>query len=149
MKVVIANDHGGFELKRHLLSYFKEKGIEVVNLGTDSNASVDYPIYGEKLAREVLKGGYDFGIAICGTGIGISIAANKFQGIRAALIYDENTAMLAKEHNNANVIALGGRTLTNKRAEELIEAYMNSKFEARHQHRLDLLGKLGGKTWKN
>ncbi|NMA05771.1 MAG: ribose 5-phosphate isomerase B [Acholeplasmataceae bacterium] len=145
MKVVIANDHGGYELKRHLLSYFEAKGIEVVNLGTNSNESVDYPVYGESLAREVLKGEYDFGIAICGTGIGISMAVNKFQGIRAALIYDLNTAMLAKEHNNANVIVLGGRTLTNKKAEELIEAFMNSKFEERHQHRLDLLGKLGEK----
>jgi ribose 5-phosphate isomerase B len=145
MKVVIANDHGGYELKRHLLSYFEAKGIEVVNLGTNSNESVDYPVYGESLAREVLKGEYDFGIAICGTGIGISMAVNKFQGIRAALIYDLNTAMLAKEHNNANVIVLGGRTLTNKKAEELIEAFMNSKFEERHQHRLDLLGKLGQK----
>lgn len=145
MRVVIANDHGGYELKRHLLSYFEAKGIEVVNLGTNSNESVDYPVYGESLAREVLKGEYDFGIAICGTGIGISMAVNKFQGIRAALIYDLNTAMLAKEHNNANVIVLGGRTLTNKKAEELIEAFMNSKFEERHQHRLNLLGKLGQK----
>ena len=145
MRVVIANDHGGYELKRHLLSYFESKGIEVVNLGTNSNESVDYPVYGESLAKEVLKGEYDFGIAICGTGIGISMAVNKFQGIRAALIYDLNTAMLAKEHNNANVIVLGGRTLTNKKAEELIEAFMNSKFEERHQHRLDLLGKLGQK----
>jgi len=145
MRVVIANDHGGYELKRHLLSYFEARGIEVVNLGTNSNESVDYPVYGELLAREVLKGEYDFGIAICGTGIGISMAVNKFQGIRAALIYDLNTAMLAKEHNNANVIVLGGRTLTNKKAEELIEAFMNSKFEERHQHRLDLLGKLGEK----
>ncbi len=143
MRVVIANDHGGYELKRHLLSYFEARGIEVVNLGTNSNESVDYPVYGELLAREVLKGEYDFGIAICGTGIGISMAVNKFQGIRAALIYDLNTAMLAKEHNNANIIVLGGRTLTNKKAEELIEAFMNSKFEERHQHRLDLLGKLG------
>ncbi|HQC31012.1 MAG TPA: ribose 5-phosphate isomerase B [Acholeplasmataceae bacterium] len=145
MRVVIANDHGGYELKRHLLSYFEARGIEVVNLGTNSNESVDYPVYGELLAREVLKGEYDFGIAICGTGIGISMAVNKFQGIRAALIYDLNTAMLAKEHNNANIIVLGGRTLTNKKAEELIEAFMNSKFEERHQHRLDLLGKLGQK----
>ncbi|MGI6787543.1 MAG: ribose 5-phosphate isomerase B [Acholeplasmataceae bacterium] len=146
MKVVIANDHGGYELKRHLLDYFKSKGIEIVNLGTNSNDSVDYPIYGEKLAKEVLKGEYDFGIAICGTGIGISISVNKFRGIRAALIYDERTAMLAKEHNNANVIVLGGRTLTNKRAEELIEAFMSSKFESRHQHRLDLLEKMGEKV---
>ena len=145
MRVVIANDHGGYELKRHLLSYFEARGIEVVNLGTNSNESVDYPVYGELLAREVLKGEYDFGIAICGTGIGISMAVNKFQGIRAALIYDLNTAMLANEHNNANIIVLGGRTLTNKKAEELIEAFMNSKFEERHQHRLDLLGKLGEK----
>ncbi|MGI6781240.1 MAG: RpiB/LacA/LacB family sugar-phosphate isomerase [Acholeplasmataceae bacterium] len=143
MKIVIANDHGGYELKRHLLTYFNSKGVEVVNLGTDSNDSVDYPVFGEKLAKEVLKGGYDFGIAICGTGLGISMTVNKFKGIRGALIYDENTAMLAKEHNNANVIVLGGRTLTNRRAEELIEAYMKSTFETRHQQRIDLLGKLG------
>ena len=144
MKIAIASDHGGFELKSHLIKYLEEKGIEITDLGTNNNQSVDYPIFGEKLGREIVTNKYDFGIAICGTGIGISIAANKIKGVRAALIYDERTAILAKEHNNANIIALGGRTLTNRQAEKLVDTFMNSKFEKRHQHRLDLLEKMGG-----
>lgn len=143
MRIVIANDHGGYELKRHLVTYLEKKGHEVVNLGADSNLSVDYPIYGQMLAKEFLAGQYDFGIVICGTGIGISMAANKVKGIRAALIYDEKTAILAKQHNNANVIALGGRTLRYKEAEKLVDAFMKTTFEERHQHRLDLLDEMG------
>lgn len=145
MKIVMANDHGGYELKIHLKNFLEQKGYEITDLGANSNDSVDYPIYGEKIGHEITSNNYDFGIAICGTGIGISIAANKVRGVRAALIYDIRTAKLAKEHNNANIIALGGRTLTNKKAEELVEAFINSKFEPRHQHRLDLLEKMGEK----
>lgn len=144
MKIAIANDHGGYELKVHLVNYLKEKGYEVVDLGTDSNQTVDYPLFGYKLGKEISTNKYDFGIAICGTGIGISIAANKVKGIRAALIYDEKTAILAKQHNNANIIALGGRTQTNREAEKLVDTFINSEFELRHQHRLDLLEKMGG-----
>ena len=144
MKIAIANDHGGYELKVHLFNYLTKKGYEVVDLGTDSNKSVDYPEFGYKLGKEIATKKYDFGIAICGTGIGISIAANKVKGIRAALIYDEKTAILAKQHNNANIIALGGRTQTNREAEKLVDTFINSEFELRHQHRLDLLEKMGG-----
>lgn len=143
MKIAIANDHGGFELKKHLVEYLTNEGHEVVDLGSTSNASVDYPIYGKRIGKEIVKGSYDFGIAICGTGIGISIAANKIKGVRAALIYDNKTAVLAKEHNNANIIALGGRTTKNKQAEELVEAFMNTQFESRHQNRINLLSEMG------
>ena len=110
MRIAIGSDHGGYELKEKLKVYLKDNHVEVTDYGTNSNDSVDYPKFGEKVGHAVVHGMYDFGIVICGTGIGISIAANKVKGVRAALIYDEQTARLAKEHNNANVIALGGRT---------------------------------------
>ncbi len=137
MKVAIASDHAGFELKEEIKDYLRQQSIDVSDLGTHSLASVDYPDYGKKLGEAVVKKTVDFGIAICGTGIGISIAANKVKGIRAALIYDENTATLAKQHNNANVIALGGRTTPKDKAFKMIDAYMSAKFEERHLRRLN------------
>lgn len=139
--VVIASDHGGYELKQGLIAYFKTKNIPYIDLGTNGIESVDYPDFGIKLGEEVIKHKRDLGIAICGTGIGISIAANKVDGIRAALIYDENTARLAKEHNNANVIALGGRTTKLDDAIKYVEVFLNTQFEERHQLRLDKITK--------
>ena len=137
MKIAIGSDHGGYELKEFLKLYFDKNQIEYKDFGTHSSQSVDYPDYGKKVGHAVLDKPYDFGIVICGTGIGISIAANKVKGIRAALVYDELTASLAKEHNNANVIALGGRTTTHEHAIEIVKAYMNATFEERHQKRLN------------
>lgn len=137
--IAIGSDHAGFELKQQLTQYFIEKGIPFEDFGTDGLASVDYPDYGIKVGEAVATGKYEFGIVICGTGIGISISANKVKGIRAALIYDENTAKLAKQHNNANVIALGGRTHPFELAVKLVEAFKNETFESRHQKRLDKL----------
>lgn len=137
MKIAIGSDHGGYELKEYLKSYFDKNHIEYNDFGTNSNDSVDYPDFGKKVALAVLAKPYDFGIVICGTGIGISIAANKIKGIRAALVYDEQTAKLAKEHNKANIIALGGRTTTNENAIKIVEAYMKATFEDRHQKRVD------------
>lgn len=145
MKILIASDHGGYKLKQSLLKYLKEEGHEVIDLGTDSEKSVDYPIYGEKIGKEIAANKGDFGIAICGTGIGISIAANKVKNVRAALVYDENTARLAKEHNKANIICLGGRTTDVEKAKKIVDTFINSKFEARHQHRLDLISKMEDK----
>jgi len=137
MKIAMASDHAGFELKEAVKNYLNNQKIEVEDLGTYSLDSVDYPDYGKKLGVAVMSGSYDFGIAICGTGIGISIAANKVCGIRAALIYDETTARLAKEHNNANVIALGGRLLSKEEAYKLVDAFMHATFEERHLKRLN------------
>ncbi|MEB3429393.1 ribose 5-phosphate isomerase B [Citroniella saccharovorans] len=143
MKVVIGSDHGGYELKKIIIDYLKAREIEVVNLGTDSSESVDYPDYAEKLAKEYLNGGYDFGIGICGTGIGISIALNKFNGIRAALLSDAFSAKATKRHNNANFICFGGRTIGPEVAKDIIDAYMGASFEGdRHQRRLDKIEKI-------
>lgn len=135
--ILIASDHGGFELKEGLIKYFQEKKIPYKDLGTNNTDPVDYPDLGIKLGEEFLKGSYEMGIVICGTGIGISIAANKVKGIRAALVYDENTAMLAKEHNKANVLALGGRTTKLEDAIKYFEIFRKTKFEERHQKRID------------
>jgi ribose 5-phosphate isomerase B len=145
MKVAVGSDHGGYTLKEQIKTFLSDKNIEFVDLGTDSNQSVDYPDFGKKVGLEVVKGDVDFGIVFCGTGIGISIAANKVKGIRAALVYDTETARLAKEHNNANIIALGGRTTSFEAAKEIIESYLNASFEPRHQHRINKIAKMEGK----
>lgn len=142
MKVVVGSDHAGFLQKENIKQYLKSKNIEVVDLGTESEASVDYPDFGKKVGEAVTKEPYDFGVVVCGTGIGISIAANKVKGVRAALVYDEETARLAKEHNNANILALGGRTTSQEDAKKIIDAYLETKFEERHQNRIDKISKL-------
>lgn len=139
MKVAIGSDHAGFELKEALKQHFNEKNIEVIDLGTNSLDSTDYPIYGKKVGESVVGHDADFGVVVCGTGIGISIAANKVDGVRAALVYDENTAKLAKEHNNANVLALGGRTTKVDDAKKIVDAYLDAKFEERHEKRVKML----------
>ncbi|TVP86720.1 MAG: ribose 5-phosphate isomerase B [Acholeplasmataceae bacterium] len=136
MRIAIGSDHGGYLLKEHLKKWLGQNKLAFDDFGADGPASVDYPDFGKHVARAVVKGQYDFGIIICGTGIGISIAANKVKGARAALVYDEETACLAKQHNNANIIALGGRTTSNERAEQIIKAYMNATYESRHQPRI-------------
>lgn len=139
MKVVVGSDHAGFELKETIKKYLQDKNVEVIDVGTNSLESTDYPIYGNKVGHAVVDDNVDFGVVMCGTGIGISIAANKVPGVRAALVYDENTAKLAKEHNNANVIALGGRTTKPEDAIKILESYMEAKFEERHKRRVDML----------
>ncbi|VEU80245.1 ribose 5-phosphate isomerase B [Haploplasma axanthum] len=139
MKVVIGSDHAGYKMKENLKKHLKEKNVEVVDVGTNSEESVDYPVFGEKVGEEVVSKNYDFGIVVCGTGIGISIAANKVKGVRAALVHDTLTARLAKEHNDANVLAIGGRNTDFKEAEKIVDAFMDAEFEARHQRRIDLI----------
>ncbi len=146
MKIAIAADHGGFELKGVLIEYLKEKGYEMVNLGTDSADSVDYSDYAEKCADAVLNTDVDFGIVVCGTGIGISIAANKIDGIRCALVHSPETAALAKQHNNANIISLGGRTTSDELAKKIVDSFISAKFEGgRHQRRVDKIMALQSK----
>ncbi|MCF7930254.1 MAG: ribose 5-phosphate isomerase B [Acholeplasmataceae bacterium] len=142
MKIAIGSDHGGFELKEYVKSYLTKNKFNVVDFGTDSLDPVDYPDFGKKVGLAVTKEDYDFGIVFCGTGIGISISANKIKGVRAALVYDELTARLAKEHNNANIIALGGRTTAKDEALKIVDAYMNATYELRHQKRLDKINKI-------
>jgi len=136
--IIIGSDHGGLSLKTALCEYLGRRGIEVTDAGTNSDASVDYPDYGQKVAETVREGGAESGILICGTGIGMSIAANKIPGIRAALVTDVFMARMAKEHNNANVLVLGGRVLDEQKACDLVGAWLDATFEGgRHQSRLD------------
>lgn len=140
MKIAIASDHGGLEMKTVLIKYLESKDLIVSDLGTNSNESVDYPDYADKMAAHILAKESDFGILICGTGVGISIAANRHKGIRAALIYNEFVAQMAKAHNNANVIVFGGRTMDIEDVKKYCEIFLNTTFESgRHQNRLNKL----------
>ncbi len=140
MKIAIASDHGGFELKEQLKKHFTALNFE--DLGTFSTESVDYPDIADKMADKILAGEVNWGILICGTGIGISIAANRHKGIRAALLYSVEVARLAKQHNNANIIVFGGRTMKFADVVAEINAFMETEFEGgRHQRRLDKLDK--------
>lgn len=140
MKIAIGNDHGGTELKWVIKEYLESKGHELVNFGTDTNASCDYPVYAKKVADAVIAGEAECGILICGTGVGISIAANKVKGIRAAVCGDCATARLVKQHNNANIIALGARIIGVELAKDICDAYLNAEFEGdRHMRRISLI----------
>jgi ribose 5-phosphate isomerase B len=142
MTISIGNDHAGKDLKFEIITYLQSKEIKVINVGTDDDISVDYPDYASKVASHVLDNKADLGILICGTGIGMSIAANKFKGIRAANIYDEQTARLAKEHNLANVITFGARTHTKTQVFHLLDTFMMTEFELRHQKRIDKISEI-------
>lgn len=143
MRIAIGNDHGGVDLKNHIVEYVRKMGHEVVNFGTDSNESVDYPIYAAKVANAVASGKCDRGILICGTGIGISIAANKVHGIRCALCSEPASAKLTRQHNNANIVAFGGRIIGTVLAESIVEAFLTTEFQGgRHQRRIDLIAEI-------
>lgn len=136
--IVIGSDHGGLNLKTALNSYLARRGLQIEDAGTNSDSSVDYPDFGQKVAEMVIDGQAELGILICGTGIGMSIAANKIPGIRAALVTDVFMARMAREHNNANILVLGGRVLDEQKACDLVGAWLDASFEGgRHQLRLD------------
>ena len=138
MKIAIGNDHSAVELKNIIVDFLKEKGIEVLNLGTDSSESCDYPVYGEKVGRAVVSGEADLGIAICGTGLGISLAANKVKGVRACVCSEPYTAKLSRMHNDSNVLAFGARVIGVEMAKMITEEWLNAKYEGgRHQRRVD------------
>ncbi len=140
---IIASDHGGLELKELVKTFLEERQVAVRDLGTGNSESVDYPDFGEKVARAVSRGEAEKGILICGTGIGMSIVANKFPGVRAALINDEFTARMCKEHNNANIIVMGGRVLAPEVARKMVAAWLDTAFEGgRHQRRLDKIAQI-------
>lgn len=143
MKVGLGSDHGGFELKEHIKEYLEKQGIEYIDYGTYSADSVDYPDYGKKLSQAVVSGEVDRGIAICGTGIGISIACNKVKGIRCALCSDTYSARMSVEHNNANILALGGRVLGKDLALEIVSTWLKAKFQGgRHERRINKISSI-------
>lgn len=140
MKIGIGNDHAATELKFAIVDYLKELGHEVVNFGTDTNDSCNYPEYGEKVARAVVAKEVDLGILICGTGVGISIAANKVKGIRAVVCSEPCSARLAREHNNANILAFGARIVGEELAKTIVKEYLDASFlGGRHQTRVDMI----------
>lgn len=147
MKIIIGNDHAATAMKFEIMDYLKELGHEVINVGTDSNESCNYPEYGEKVGRAVAAGEADCGVLICGTGVGISIAANKVPGVRAAVCSDVTTARLVKEHNNANIIAFGARIVGIETAKDIVRAYLDAEFlGGRHQPRIDMIHEIEKKN---
>ena len=143
MRIAIASDHGGFELKEIVKKHLEERGLEVADLGTHSDASVDYPVYGKACGEAVVNGEADCGIVVCGTGIGISIAANKVKGVRCGLCTSVEMAQLTKQHNNANVLALGGRTTPAELALQIVDAWLDTDFEGgRHERRTNMLDEM-------
>lgn len=137
MKIAIGNDHGAVDMKNHVVNWLEKNGHEVVNFGTDSTESTDYPIYAERVARAVVSGECERGILICGTGIGISISANKIHGVRCALCSEPVSAALSRQHNDANILAMGARTIGPVMAEEIVRTFLTEAFEGgRHAIRV-------------
>jgi ribose 5-phosphate isomerase B len=143
MRIAVASDHAGFALKDELAAWLRDLGHVVIDLGTSSTESVDYPEYGARLARAVVSGDAERGVAVCGSGIGISIAANRDPGCRCARVDDPLSARLAREHNDANVIALGGRLIGSDMAKACVTEFLSTDFAGgRHQRRVDQLSQL-------
>lgn len=137
MKVVIASDHGGINLKRAIVEYLTEKNIDFTDLGPETADSVDYPDYAKPVAQKVASGEYDKGILICGTGIGMSITANKVKGIRCALVHDTFSAKATRAHNDSNILAMGERVIGQGLALEIVDTWLNTQFEGgRHERRI-------------
>jgi ribose 5-phosphate isomerase B len=149
MKIAIGCDHAGFELKEDLRVYLRERGVEVLDLGTSDGAPVDYPEIGMAVAEKVSTGAIPRGILICGTGIGMSVVANRFRGVRATLCHDLYTARMSREHNDSNVLVLGGRLLGKGIAREIVGVWLEAEFlGGNHQRRLDQIARLDEKECK-
>lgn len=152
MKIAIGCDHGGFRLKNAVIEHLEKKGIEIKDFGTYTEESCDYPQFAQKVAEEVVAKNYDFGIVICGTGIGVSITANKVPGARAALCHDTFSARATREHNNANILAMGERVIGVGLALEVVDTFLGAEFQGgRHERRVNMIAevekrycKLGG-----
>ncbi len=143
MKIAVASDHGGFKLKEEVKRHLAKRGYQVLDLGTYTEDSVDYPIYGQKCGRAVVEGQAQLGVVCCGTGIGISIAANKVKGVRCGLCTSVEMARLTKQHNNANVLALGGRTTETDLAFKILVAWVDTVFVGgRHEGRTAMLDQM-------
>ncbi len=147
MKVAVGADHGGWSLKEHLKPFLDRLGHEVVDVGTFSAESVDYPDYGRSVADRVAGGEVERGIAVCTTGIGMSIVTNKVAGVRSALCHDARSAKFSRAHNDANVLALGGAVVTPEQAEEIVRIWLETPFEGveRHVRRVGKIDKLDGR----
>jgi ribose 5-phosphate isomerase B len=143
VRIVLVSDHAAVEAKAALGAHLRAKGHDVLDLGTDSGASVDYPDFAEKGGRAVASGRAERGVFLCGTGIGVSIAANKVRGVRAALVYDEHTAQMSRRHNDANVICLGGRILCPDRMATLVDLWLATPFDGgRHVGRVAKISRI-------
>lgn len=139
-KIAIGSDHGGFNLKNKIIKHLEEKNYEVKDYGTYSTDSCDYPVYAKAVAKSVASGENEKGILVCGSGIGVSIAANKVKGVRAALCHESHSAMLSRLHNNANVLCLGERITGESLALDIVDVWLKSEYEGgRHQKRIDML----------
>ena len=140
MKIGIGNDHVAVDMKNEIKEYLESKGYEVVNFGTDSKERFNYPVYGESVANAVVSGEVDCGVLICGTGVGISLAANKVNGIRACVCSEPYSAKLSKQHNNSNIIAFGARVIGVETAKMIVDEWLNAEYEGgRHQVRIDMI----------
>jgi ribose 5-phosphate isomerase B len=135
MRVGISNDHSAVELKNSVLQHLLEKGYDVINYGTDSTESYDYPLAGSVLAKAIQNGEVDLGIAICGTGVGISIACNKHKGIRACCCSEATSARLTREHNDANIICFGARVISNELANDIVDTFLTTPFSNGERHK--------------
>ena len=143
MKIAIASDHGGFELKEVLKAFLTSQSVEVLDLGTTNEASVDYPDCGIQVSERVSRGEVERGVLVCGTGIGMSVVANKFPRVRAALVHDLFSARFSREHNDANILVLGGRIIGKDLAKEIVRVWLSTPFAGgRHQERLDKISAL-------
>lgn len=143
MKLVIGNDHVAVEMKQEIKAYLEEKGIEVIDVGTNSTSRFNYPVSGYKSAKLVAEGKADGGILICGTGVGISLAANKVKGIRACVCSEPYSAKLSKQHNNSNMIAFGARVIGIETAKMIVDEWLNASYEGeRHQIRVDMIAEI-------
>jgi ribose 5-phosphate isomerase B len=145
MKIVIGSDHAGFELKDQLLSWLRAEGHEVIDVGTDTDTSCDYPVFGAAVGRAVVSGQADRGVAVCGSGLGICMAANKVAGVRGAVLRTAEDAELSRRHNDANVACFGGRVTAVAEAEHALGVFLTTNFDGgRHERRVELLGELDG-----
>ena len=140
MRIAVGSDHAGYQLKQQLADHLRDAGHDVEDLGTHSEESVDYPDFGAQVARAVVNGKADYGLCVCGTGIGIGIAANKVRGARAAIVHDATSARMARQHNDANVVCIGARVTGPQAAADALDAFLGAEFEGgRHQRRIDLI----------
>lgn len=143
MKIILGADHGGYELKNSISEWLKTQGHEIKDIGAFSSESVDYPDYSKIVGEEVVKGNFDRGVLVCGSGVGISIAANKVKGVRAVLCHDVVIARLSREHNDTNIIAMGGRFIAKELAYEILNVWINTEFSGgRHSKRIEKISLL-------
>ncbi len=138
MKLIIGSDHAGYQMKEKVIAHLRQRGVEVEDVGTQSEESVDYTDFGKKVASKVSDASFDRGILICGTGLGMSMVANRFRGVRAALANDLFSAIMSRRHNDSNILAMGGRLIGDTLALQLVDTWLDTPFEGgRHQRRLE------------